>query len=196
MRRSKDTVALKYFYQHDPTLAPYSYSSVPGFTEHLDSGSQVASIINTYLVKSNLSTTENDRDSCARRPGRTTSSRWGRANDSWRGSGNRGVINTFGSNYFPGVSIFNVLGDNKDINDFPGSNSILNIGPNAEGQAIEYGRVPEPDTAVGGCGWTLGKHTVSFGGELQLHAAEHDRQAHERGHDRDRTTSARSCRAM
>ena len=56
---SKDTVALKYFYQHDPTLSPYSFSNVPGFTEHLDSGSQVAAINNTYLVKPNLSTTEN-----------------------------------------------------------------------------------------------------------------------------------------
>ena len=35
---SKDTLALKYFYQHDPAIAPYSYSSVPGFSEHLDSG--------------------------------------------------------------------------------------------------------------------------------------------------------------
>ena len=56
--RKKDTLSLKYFYQHDPTLSPYSYSSVPGFAEHLDSGAQVASITNTYLVKSNLSTTQ------------------------------------------------------------------------------------------------------------------------------------------
>ena len=55
---SKDTLSLKYFYQHDPTIAPYSYSSVPGFTEHLDSGAQVASIINTLVLKSNLSTTQ------------------------------------------------------------------------------------------------------------------------------------------
>jgi hypothetical protein len=55
---TKDTLALKYYYQHDPTLSPYSYSSVPGFTEHLDSGAQVFSITNTYLVKSNLSTTQ------------------------------------------------------------------------------------------------------------------------------------------
>jgi hypothetical protein len=57
-RNQKDTLALKYFYQHDPTIAPYSYSSVPGFTEHLDSGAQVASITNTFIVKSNLSTTQ------------------------------------------------------------------------------------------------------------------------------------------
>ncbi len=48
---ARDTLALKYYYQHDPTLAPYAYSSVPGFTQHLDSGAQVASIMNTFLVK-------------------------------------------------------------------------------------------------------------------------------------------------
>ena len=58
---SKDTLALKYFYQHDPAIAPYSYSSVPGFSEHLDSGAQVASITNSYIVKSNLSTTRDPR---------------------------------------------------------------------------------------------------------------------------------------
>src|SRR6202044_770399 len=55
---SRDTVSLKYYYQHDPTVAPYASSSVPGFTNHLDSGSQVFSINNSYLVKPNLSTTE------------------------------------------------------------------------------------------------------------------------------------------
>src|SRR3984885_3995786 len=53
---AKDTLAIKYYYQHDPTVAPYAYSNVPGFTQRLDAGSQVFSINNTYLVKSNLST--------------------------------------------------------------------------------------------------------------------------------------------
>jgi hypothetical protein len=44
---SKDTLALKYYYQHDPSIAPYAYSSVPGFTQHLDAGSQVASASRT-----------------------------------------------------------------------------------------------------------------------------------------------------
>src|SRR5580698_3486189 len=55
---AKDPLSLKYFYQHDPTIAPYAFSSVPGFTEHLDSGAQVFSIINTYLVKTDPGTTE------------------------------------------------------------------------------------------------------------------------------------------
>ncbi len=55
---SKDTLALKYYYQHDPILAPFAYSSVPGFTQHLDSGAQVFSIINSLIIKPNLSTTQ------------------------------------------------------------------------------------------------------------------------------------------
>jgi hypothetical protein len=44
---TKDTLSLKYYYQHDPTTAPFGYSSFEGFTQHLDAGSQVASITNT-----------------------------------------------------------------------------------------------------------------------------------------------------
>src|SRR6202040_246881 len=33
---SKDTLALKYYYQHDPSIAPYAYSGSPGFTQHLN----------------------------------------------------------------------------------------------------------------------------------------------------------------
>src|ERR1700758_2528775 len=45
----------KYYFQHDPTTAPYAYSSVPGFTQHLNAGSQVVSLSHTQIVKSNLS---------------------------------------------------------------------------------------------------------------------------------------------
>ena len=63
---SKDTLSLKYYYQHDPTTAPYAYSSVEGFPQHLDAGSQVASITNTQTFTPNLSLTEVS-DSSARR---------------------------------------------------------------------------------------------------------------------------------
>jgi hypothetical protein len=54
----KDTLALKYYYQHDPTIAPFAYSNVPGFAQHLDAGSQVFSVNNVNVVKPNLSVTE------------------------------------------------------------------------------------------------------------------------------------------
>src|SRR4029077_488942 len=55
---SKDTFALKYYYQHDPTTAPFGFSSVEGFSQHLDAGSQVASITNSQSLRPNLSVSE------------------------------------------------------------------------------------------------------------------------------------------
>jgi Carboxypeptidase regulatory-like domain/TonB dependent receptor len=157
---SKDTLALKYFYQHDPTLAPYSYSSVPGFTEHLDSGAQVFSIINTYLVKSNLSTTQT-LGFIREKIYATNEQPWGPTNMPSTPFGTPSV-NTFGSSYFPGYSIVNVLGATGYDNGVP-STGILNIGPNAEGQAANTGMFQNRIAPSGNAIWMLGKHTVSFG---------------------------------
>jgi hypothetical protein len=156
---SRDTVAVKYYYQHDPTLAPYAYSSVPGFTQHLDAGAQVFSINNTYLIKPNLSTQQTlgflrEKIYATNEQPFTPQAIPG-------GSQGTVSINTFGSSYFPGVSIVNVLGEKAYANDI--STGILNIGPNAEGQAPNTGvfqnRIQPSANAI----WTLGRHTVSFG---------------------------------
>ena len=156
---SKETVAFKYYYQHDPTLAPYSYSSVPGFTEHLDSGAQVASVTNTYIVKSNLSTTQT--------LGFIREKDWADNEQPWGPSNIPGVsaINQFGSNYFSGISIVNILGGAGYAAGVPSSenNGILNIGPNAEGQASNTGMFQNRIAPSGNAIWTLGKHTLSFG---------------------------------
>ena len=55
---TKDTLSLKYYYQHDPTRAPFAYSESPGFPQNLDAGSQVVSIMNTQTLKPNLSVSE------------------------------------------------------------------------------------------------------------------------------------------
>ena len=55
---SKHSFAAKYYYQHDPTTAPYAYSSLAGFTQHLDAGSQVISLSHSQIVKPTLSITE------------------------------------------------------------------------------------------------------------------------------------------
>src|ERR1039458_9583241 len=49
---AKDVLAAKYYYQHDPNSSPYAYSNVPGFTAHMDTGSQVGSINNVQDRKS------------------------------------------------------------------------------------------------------------------------------------------------
>jgi len=154
----KDTLSLKYYYQHDPTLAPYAYSSVPGFTEHLDSGAQVASISNAYIVKSNLSTTET--------LGIIREKNWA-DNEQPFGPSNipggtmpSGSINEFGSSYFPGVTIFNILGAYQPYSLVP---AYLNIGPNAESQSSNTGVFQNRMAPSGNAIWVLGKHTVSFG---------------------------------
>ena len=156
---TKDTVSLKYYYQHDPNVSPYAYSSVPGFDQHLDAGSQVFAITNSYLLKSNLSTQEtlgfirekvyshNDQPFG---PQNIPGGAYGTAS-----------INEFGSNYFPGVSIVNVLGAAGGTAGV--SSGILNIGPNAEAQGSNTGVFQNRIQPSGNAIWTLGKHNVSFG---------------------------------
>jgi Carboxypeptidase regulatory-like domain/TonB dependent receptor len=156
---SKDALSVKYYYQHDPTMAPYAYSSVPGFTEHLDSGAQVFSITNSYVVKPTLSTTES--------LGFLREKTWMNNEQPFGPSSIPGgtfgtaSINTFGSTYFPGISVYNVLGSAAE--DAGVGSGILNIGPNAEGQSPNTGSFQNRWMPAGSAVWTLGKHTVTFG---------------------------------
>jgi hypothetical protein len=154
----KDTLAVKYFYQHDPAIAPYSYSSVPGFSEHLDSGAQVFSISNSYIASSSLSTTETLGFIREKIYG-TNEQPFG-PDSIPGGTYPNGSINVFGSKYFPGVSIYNVLGSNQPLGT---STAILNIGPNAEGQAPNTGVFQNRLSPSGNAIWIKGKHTLSFG---------------------------------
>ena len=155
---AKDTLALKYFYQHDPTIAPYAYSNVPGFTQHLDSGAQVFSIGNTYLVKSNLSTVETfgfirekifSNNQQLFGPGSIPG-----------GSAGNASINTFGSSYFPGVSIVDVLGAARPEGL---ASPTLNIGPAASTQGPNTGVFQNRFNPSAQAIWSLGQHQVAFG---------------------------------
>ncbi len=170
---TKDTLSLKYYYQHDPTIAPYAYSSVPGFTEHLDSGAQVFSISNTYLIKSNLSTTQTL--GFLREKNYADNEQPFGPHAFPGGAYGTGSINTFTSNYFPGVSIYNVLGNAAGQYGLNGS-GVLNIGPNAEGQASNTGVFQNRLAPSGNAIWTLGKHTIQFGTSYsytQLNTIDH-----------------------
>jgi hypothetical protein len=159
---SKDTLALKYYYQHDPTVAPYAYSNVPGFTQKLDAGSQVFSINNTYLIGANLSTQETlgflreklyDTNDQAFGPQSIPG-----------GSYPSASIDTFGSTYFPGVSIIHVLGNSK----VPGIGDELNIGPGAGDQGSNTGVFQNRLQPSGNAIWVRGKHSIGFGGSYSF----------------------------
>jgi hypothetical protein len=115
---AKDTVALKYYYQHDPSIAPYAYSGSPGFSQHLDAGSQVASITNTQIIKPNLSVVEvfgyirEKVYSTVSQP--FTPQQFGAYVQQLTGaSAADSTINTFGSPFFPGISIVDDYGNNN-----------------------------------------------------------------------------------
>jgi hypothetical protein len=156
---SKDTLSAKYYFQHDPTVAPYAYSDVPGFDVHLNTGAQVFSLSNTYLAKSNLSTTQTI-GFIRERIFATNDQPFGPSSIPGGSLGNVS-IDEFGSNYFPGVSIINVLGtagQNAEV-----SSGILNVGPNAESQGSNTGVFQNRIQPSGNGIWTIGKHTISFG---------------------------------
>ncbi len=144
---AKDTMAVKYYWQHDPTIAPFGYSNVPGFPVHVDAGDHVFSIQNTYLVKSNLSTTQTlgfDRVKAYE----TIKQPFSPADAG---------ISTFGSTFFPGISILNVA-------TVAGVNQSLNFGEGAYSQGPNTGVFQNRLMPSANAIWTLGKHSLSFGG--------------------------------
>ncbi|AXC14692.1 Oar protein [Acidisarcina polymorpha] len=152
-----DTVSAKYYYQHDPTIAPYAYSSVSGFTQHLDAGSQVASITNTLLLTPTLSTTQTI--GILREKTYSTT-------DQLFTPAELG-INAFGSTTFSGISIVDALGNSSPNNVNSVSNAQLNIGPGSASQGpftgVFQNRIMPSANAI----WTLGKHTLTFGGSYE-----------------------------
>jgi Carboxypeptidase regulatory-like domain len=170
---SKDTLALKYYYQHDPTTAPFGFSSVQGFSQHLDAGSQVASITNTQSIRSNLSVAEVFgfiREKIYSTIGQPFTP---------QGAG----INAFGSNVFPGITIVDDLGNFSPQNTggcSPSSpcgpfNAGLNIGSTAASQGAFTGIFQNRWMPSVNAVWNHGKHTVTFGGSFsytQLNARD------------------------
>jgi Carboxypeptidase regulatory-like domain/TonB dependent receptor len=148
-RSPQNTLSLKYYYQHDPTTAPYAYSNVAGFTQNLDAGSQVASITNTQTLRPNLSIVEV--------LGVLREKIYSTIDQPF--SPQQLGINTFGSPNFPGISIVNILtGFSPVPNDF------LNIGQGSASQGAFTGvfqnRIMPSANAI----WMRGKHTFTFGG--------------------------------
>jgi hypothetical protein len=162
---SKDTLSLKYYYQHDPTTAPFGFSSVEGFSQHLDAGSQVASITNSQSLRPNLSVSEvfgfirEKIYSTIAQPFTPQAM----------------TINTFGSSVFPGITIVDDLGNFSPNNTGGAFNAGLNIGSTAAAQGAFTGVFQNRWMPSASAVWTHGKHTIIFGGNFsytQLNARD------------------------
>ncbi|MGA9630258.1 MAG: TonB-dependent receptor [Candidatus Acidiferrales bacterium] len=170
---STHSFSAKYYYQHDPTLAPYGYSSIAGFTQHLDAGSQVISLNHTQVVKPNLSVTETfgfireKAYSTIAQP--FTPAQLGSACQTMTGfSAADCTINTFGSSTFPGFTI-----NWPGITGAPGSDvlpsyqPLLNFGAGAESMAAFTGVFQNRFNPSANAIWTFGRHTITFGGSFE-----------------------------
>jgi hypothetical protein len=167
----KDTLALKYYYQHDPTTAPYAFSGAPGFTQHLDAGSQVISISNTQSLKPNLSVVETF-GFIREKVYSTITQPFTPQQFSTYVEGLTGLpasvadINTLGSPFFPGISIVDDYGNAAPYNENFVFNAGVNIGGGANSQGAFTGVFQNRFMPSANAIWTLGKHTVTFGGSF------------------------------
>jgi hypothetical protein len=160
-KSSKDTIALKYYYQHDPSVAPFAYANVPGFPQHLDAGSQVASISNVQSLRPNLSVVETLgilREKIYSSVGQPF------APGSIPSANGPLSINTFGDKRFPGITIADSLGNSSPNNVGEVFNAAMNFGGSAAAQAAFTGVFQNRIMPSANATWMLGRHTVNFGG--------------------------------
>jgi len=193
---SGDIVALKYYYQHDPTIAPYAYSSAPGFTQHLDAGSQVASITNTQTINPKLSVVEvfgfirEKIFSTIRQP--FTPQQFSAFVEGLPAVQAAGLttaqtsLNAFGSNYFPGFTILDDFGNSAIYNtgcntgtatcDGPVTNGAFTGGiGSSQSQGAFTGVFQNRFMPSANVSWNHGRHTFTFGGNFtytQLNTAD------------------------
>jgi hypothetical protein len=162
---STHSFSAKYYYQHDPTTAPYAYSAAPGFPQHLDAGSQVISLSHTQIVRPNLSVTETfgfireKEYSTVGQP--FTPAQFGSACQALTGfDATDCTINTFGSNLFPGITIA------WPSTIIPSYNPQFNIGAGANSLSAFTGVFQNRFNPSANAIWTVGRHTLTIGGSF------------------------------
>jgi hypothetical protein len=167
---SSHSFSAKYYYQHDPTSAPYAYSSVTGFSQHLDAGSQVIALSHTQIVKSNVSITETfgfireKAYSTLTQP--FSMSQFTSACQALTSAAGATIsapdcsINNFGSPVFPGITI------DWPSTILPSYDPLLNIGAGGQSMGADTGIFQNRFNPSANAIWTLGKHTITFGGSF------------------------------
>jgi Carboxypeptidase regulatory-like domain len=155
----------KYYYQHDPTTAPYGFSMYAGFPQQLDAGSQVISLSHSQIVKPNLNVAETFgfiREKAYSTIGQPfTPAQFASTCESLTGQPAAVcTINTLGSNLFPGISMVEAQPDPVS---YPYG---MEIGATAQFMGAFTGVFQNRFNPSANAIWTLGRHTLTFGGSF------------------------------
>lgn len=137
-----DHLALKYYFQNDPTTSPFAISSLAGFGQTLQAGSQVFSLDNTTVLSPTF--TWEQRVGFIREIAN--------AQTSQPFTPSQMGINLFGSSMFPGISINTV------------SNNVQNglaFGPTSN--FANAGVFQNQYTYSSSANWFHGRNNISFG---------------------------------
>jgi hypothetical protein len=140
----KDRMAVKYYYQNDPTTNPFAVSNLLGFGQTLNAGSQVISLDNTVVVSPSVTWEQ--------KVGFTRQTAF--ANTAQPLTPSDVGINLFGSDIFPGLTFRNA------------SSALgfgLSVGPNSN--FSDAGMFQNQFSGNTDLKWVYGRHTFSFGGE-------------------------------
>lgn len=152
---SNDRLAAKYYFQRNPTSAPFAVSGVAGFSESLQAGSQVFSLDNTTVLTSN-STWEQRFGFIREIANATTGQPFT--------PGSVGITLPSGE-LFPGININNadagaVNADGSTV--APLNGNTLGIGPSTN--FANAGIFQNQFEGSSKYSWIFGKQTFSFGG--------------------------------
>ena len=155
---TKDRLAVKYYYQRDPTTNPFAESSLVGFPQSLNAGSQVVSIDNTRQLSPNFTWEQRmgfireKAFSNTAQPSGFTPTAFG--------------LNLFGAPKFPSITI--TTGDTTNCNllDPTGNNPNSCFDPLTVGPLDNFanaGFFQNNFEWASSANWVHGIHTLSFG---------------------------------